>query len=50
MMRHIADAATLGAPRRITSAFSFCGDDAFVAGNIRMSAALEPAGCLGDLG
>lgn len=40
----------LGSLRRITSAFSFCGDDEFVADNIRTASSLEPAGCVGDLG
>jgi predicted dehydrogenase len=44
------DPATLGPLRRISSAFSFCGDDAFFAGNIRSQARLEPDGCVGDLG
>ncbi|MCP5519170.1 MAG: Gfo/Idh/MocA family oxidoreductase [Verrucomicrobiales bacterium] len=42
--------ATVGRIRRIDSAFSFCGDDAFFAENIRMQPHLEPHGCLGDLG
>ena len=40
MMRSVSDPAVLGVPRRVTSAFSFCGDDAFVAGNIRMQVRL----------
>ena len=36
--------------RRISSAFSFCGNDEFSRGNIRLDGRLEPAGCLGDLG
>ena len=44
------DGTTVGEVKRITSAFSFRGDDAFFAGNIRANGALEPFGCLGDLG
>lgn len=40
----------LGALRRITSHFTFCGGEAFERGNIRVNSELEPAGCLGDLG
>jgi predicted dehydrogenase len=40
----------LGRVRRITSVFSFLGTDDFAQRNIRTQAALEPAGCLGDLG
>jgi len=40
----------VGEIRRIASQFSFRAGDEFVAGNIRADAALEPAGCLGDLG
>ncbi len=43
------DGATIGPIRRISSAFTFRAGEDFVAGNIRASA-LEPAGCLGDLG
>ena len=35
---------------RVVTAFSFAGDAAFFAGNIRTSPLLEPLGCLGDLG
>lgn len=44
------DGAKVGRIRRIDSAFSFCGDDAFFQDNIRMRPELEPHGCLGDLG
>jgi predicted dehydrogenase len=44
------DAKSVGSIRRISSAFSFCGNDEFSRGNIRMDGRLEPAGCLGDLG
>lgn len=40
----------VGTVRRITSAFSFCGDDGFFANNIRLHSGLEPHGSLGDLG
>ena len=43
-------APSFGAPVRVSTAFSFCGDAAFQAGNIRMDPELEPLGCLGDLG
>ena len=44
------DGQSVGTIRRIASQFSFCADEAWVAGNIRTSSDLEPAGCLGDLG
>jgi len=51
MMRQVLqDGTSIGAIRRITSAFSFCAPDDFYTGNIRAQAPLEPAGCLGDLG
>jgi predicted dehydrogenase len=40
----------IGPLRRITSAFSFHGDESFFANNIRSNRELEPFGCLGDLG
>ena len=40
----------IGELRRITTHFSFCGDDEFDKSNIRTSSELEPLGCLGDLG
>jgi predicted dehydrogenase len=43
-------ASELGQIKRITSEFSFLGSDEFFNSNIRLSAALEPFGCLGDLG
>lgn len=45
MMRSVSDPTVLGIPRRVTSAFSFCGDDAFVAGNIRMQVMMIRAMC-----
>ncbi len=44
------DPANVGRITRIASAFSFCAPPEFLAGNIRLSSDLEPAGCLGDLG
>ena len=41
---------TVGPIRRMTSAFSFCAPPEFFASNIRAQSALEPLGCLGDLG
>jgi predicted dehydrogenase len=42
--------SAFGSIRRITSHFSFCSDENFRVANIRSDAALEPLGCLGDLG
>jgi predicted dehydrogenase len=44
------DASTIGEVKRITSAFSFHGDSDFFENNIRVDSAMEPFGCLGDLG
>jgi predicted dehydrogenase len=44
------DPATFGNLKRITSHFSFLASDDFLHANIRSDAALEPLGCLGDLG
>ena len=44
------DGRSVGTIRRITSQFTFHGDDSFGAQNIRANAAMEPLGCLGDLG
>ncbi len=44
------DGLTVGPVKRITSAFSFRGDGDFTGNDIRSLTALEPAGCLGDLG
>ncbi len=44
------DGDSVGAIRRIDSAFSFCAAPDFFADNIRTNHALEPFGCLGDLG
>ncbi len=40
----------IGALRRISSSFSFYSGEDFFRNNIRVNGALEPAGCLGDLG
>lgn len=44
------DQAAFGDMRRITSHFSFLSPEGFREKNIRSNAALEPLGCLGDLG
>jgi predicted dehydrogenase len=44
------DSRSVGPIRRITSAFSFYPGEEFFTTNIRANGALEPAGCLGDLG
>jgi len=51
-MRAILDDPTggVGPLRRVESAFSFPAPDGFLTQNIRAQSALEPLGCLGDLG
>jgi predicted dehydrogenase len=50
-MREILDDGTsLGPLRRITSVFTFGTEESFFDANIRVNAALEPTGCLGDVG
>jgi predicted dehydrogenase len=44
------DDSSVGPLRRITAHFSFLGAEDFFRRNIRADAALEPLGCLGDLG
>jgi predicted dehydrogenase len=44
------DGTSVGPLKRIASHFSFLGDDDFFRRNIRANGALEPLGCLGDLG
>ena len=44
------DGSDIGDIRRIMSIFSFSAGEAFFQNNIRVQSALEPAGCLGDLG
>jgi predicted dehydrogenase len=46
----IDDGTSIGRLRRIAMQFSFNAGDEFLANNIRVSSALEPQGCLGDLG
>jgi predicted dehydrogenase len=46
----LEDGVRVGRINRVTSAFSFRGTDEFREGNIRVNSALEPTGCLGDLG
>ena len=44
------DGETVGEVRRIASQFTFRASDEFFTSNIRATNALEPLGCLGDLG
>src|SRR5208282_4370307 len=44
------DGASVGPLKRIASHFSFLGAEDFLRGDIRVDGALEPFGCLGDLG
>ena len=46
----LEDGKSIGPVRRITSAFSFYPGEDFFNNNIRADGALEPTGCLGDLG
>jgi predicted dehydrogenase len=46
----LEDDASVGQVKRISTAFSFCAPEEFFTGNIRAHSALEPYGCLGDLG
>jgi predicted dehydrogenase len=48
--KFLDDSKSVGEIRRISSEFSFCGSGNFSRDNIRVNGALEPAGCLGDLG
>ncbi len=51
MIRSVLDDPNqLGKVRRLTSQFSFAGDEEFCRSNIRTHSELEPHGCLGDLG
>lgn len=50
MRKVLDDGTSVGAIRRITSAFAFRGHGKFIETNIRADGALEPLGCLGDLG
>jgi len=44
------DGQSVGDIRHVATQFSFAADDEFARGNIRANGALEPLGCLGDLG
>jgi predicted dehydrogenase len=48
--RVLDESSNIGQLRRMASSFSFAGDASFRQSNIRVSSALEPYGCLGDLG
>ncbi len=51
LLRSVLDEADrIGVVRRLSSQFSFAGDEEFQASNIRTDSRLEPYGCLGDLG
>lgn len=50
MRAALDDAEAIGSIRRITSAFTFAAPREFFRDNIRANSALEPHGCLGDLG
>jgi predicted dehydrogenase len=52
LRRVLDDGESIGRLRRIASQFTFAAPDvdAFMRGNIRTNAELEPLGCLGDLG
>lgn len=50
MRAALDDPKAIGSIRRITSAFTFHAPPEFYSGNIRAQPALEPHGCLGDLG
>ncbi|MEO8270916.1 MAG: Gfo/Idh/MocA family oxidoreductase [Aureliella sp.] len=51
LIRTLLDAAEpVGELRRLSSQFSFAGDEIFRNSNIRTHSELEPYGCLGDLG
>ncbi|MGH7939763.1 MAG: Gfo/Idh/MocA family protein [Limisphaerales bacterium] len=44
------DGASIGNIKRITSSFSFRMDEGHYGNDIRINSALEPSGCLGDVG
>ena len=46
----LEDGTSVGSIKRLASAFSFGAEEDFLTGNIRTHSALEPYGCLGDLG
>mmetsp|Transcript_29907 Transcript_29907/g.43916 ORF Transcript_29907/g.43916 Transcript_29907/m.43916 type:complete len:376 (-) Transcript_29907:99-1226(-) len=49
-LEQICDDPSFGPSTRITSAFTFVGNDEFLRTNIRCKANGDPLGCLGDLG
>ncbi|HVU27902.1 MAG TPA: Gfo/Idh/MocA family oxidoreductase [Verrucomicrobiae bacterium] len=48
--KFLDDKKSIGQIKRITSNFSFHMDEKAYGSNVRINSALEPAGCLGDLG
>jgi predicted dehydrogenase len=50
LRKTLDDGETVGELRRINSQFTFRASDDFFQSNIRATTALEPLGCLGDLG
>jgi predicted dehydrogenase len=50
MRKFLDDGKSIGQIKRITSNFSFHMDENVYGKNVRINSALEPAGCLGDLG
>jgi predicted dehydrogenase len=48
--RSLESEQAIGKLRRISTHFSFSGDETFQRSNIRTDSVLEPHGCLGDLG
>ncbi len=50
LVKHQIESGEIGTLRRLTSQFSFAGDEEFQKSNIRAHSGLEPHGCLGDLG
>jgi predicted dehydrogenase len=50
MRKILDDGKSIGQIKRITSNFSFHMDENVYGQNVRINSALEPAGCLGDLG
>ncbi|GIW94965.1 MAG: oxidoreductase [Pirellulaceae bacterium] len=50
LIRQILEQGELGTVSRITTQFTFFGDETFERTNIRTHSDLEPDGCLGDLG
>lgn len=48
--RSLESQESIGKLRRISTHFSFSGDQSFQQSNIRTDSVLEPHGCLGDLG